>query len=72
MPYKQFTLTLFLELTSLGFVSKNIKEMKILLQKLNIDDHCVINKLTEVAFLCSCIYCKRNKDWPDPELLSYE
>ena len=47
--------------------------MRTLLQKLNIDDHCVINKLTEVAIRCSyMIYCKRNKDSPNPELLSYE
>ena len=71
-PYKQFTLIL-LELTSLGFVSKNIKEMRTLLQKLNIDDHYVINKLTKVVIRCSyMIYCKRNKDWPNPELLCYE
>ena len=72
VPYKRFTLILF-ELTSLGFVSKNIKEMRTLLQKLNIHDHYVINKLTEVAICCSyMIYCKRNKDWRYPELLSYE
>ena len=72
VPYKRFTLILF-ELTSLGFVSKSIKEMRTLLQKLNIDDHYVINKLTEVAICCSyMIYCKRNKDWRYPELLSYE
>ena len=69
---KRFTLILF-ELTSSGFISKNIKEMRTLLQKLNIDDHYVINKLTEVAIRCShMVYCKRNKDWPNPELLSYE
>ena len=72
VPYKQFTL-IHLELTSLDFVSKNIKEMITLLQKLNIDDHYVINKLTEVAIHCSyMIYCKRNKDWPNPKLLYYE
>ena len=44
-----------------------------LLQKLNIDDHYVINKLTEVAIRCSyMIYFRRNKDRPNPELLSYE
>ena len=53
---------ILLELTSLGFVSKNIKEMRTLLQKLNIDDHYVINKLKEVVIRCSfMIYCKRNK-----------
>ena len=47
--------------------------MRTLLQKLNIDDHYVINKLAEVAIRCSYkIYCKRNKDWANPELLSYE
>ena len=69
---KRFTLILF-ELTSLGFISKNIKEMRTLLQKLNIDDYYVIKKFTEVSICCSyMIYCKRNKDWPNPELLSYE
>ena len=59
VPYKRFTLILF-ELTSLGFISKNMKEMRTLLQKLSIDDHYVINKLTEVAIRCSyMIYCKR-------------
>ena len=72
VPYKRFMLILF-ELTLSGFISKNIKEMRTLLQKLNIDDHYVINKLTEVAIRCShMVYCKRNKDWPNPELLSYE
>ena len=70
--YKQFTLILR-ELTLLGFIFKNVKEMRTLLQKLNIDDHYVINKLTEVAIRCSyMIYCKRNKGWSKPELLSYE
>ena len=47
--------------------------MRTLLQKLNIGDDHVIKKLTEVAIRCSyMIYCKRNKDWPNPELLSYE
>ena len=62
VPYKQFMFIL-LEFTSLCFFSKNIKEMRTLLQKLNIDDHYVINKLTEVAICYSyMIYCKRNKD----------
>ena len=39
--YKQFTLILF-KLTLLGFISKNIKEMRTLLQKLDIDDYYVI------------------------------
>ena len=47
--------------------------MRTLLQKLNIDDHYFINKLRKVAVRCLyMIYCKRNKDWPNPELLSYE
>ena len=67
------TFRILLKLTSLGFVSKNIKEMRTLLQKLNTDDHYVINKLTEVAIRCSdMIYSKRKKDCPNPELLSYE
>ena len=37
--------------------------MGTLLQKLNIDDHYVINKLTEVVIRCSYMnYCKRDKD----------
>ena len=47
--------------------------MRTLLQKLNIYDHCVINNLTEFAIRCSYMtHRKRNKDWPNPELLSYE
>ena len=43
------------------------------MRTLNIDDHYVINKLTEVVICCSyMIYCKRNKDWSNPELLFYE
>ena len=50
-----------------------MKEMRTLLQKLNIDDHYITNKLTRVAIYCLyMIYCKRNKDWPNLELLSYE
>ena len=72
VPYERFPL-IFLELTSLGFVFKNMKEMRTLLQKLNIDDHYITNKLTKVVIYCSyMIYCKRNKDWPNLELLSYE
>ena len=50
VPYKKFTLML-LELASLGFVSKNVKEMRTLLQKLNIDDHYVIKKPTKLLFV---------------------
>ena len=47
--------------------------MKTLQEKLNLDDRYVVNKLTEVAIRCSyMIYCKRNNDRPNPELLSYE
>ena len=51
--YKQSTL-IILEVKSLGFVSKNINDnfaTKINID--NIDDHYVINKLTEVAIRCS-------------------
>ena len=47
--------------------------MKTLLQKVNIDGHYVINKLREADIRCSyMIYCKINKDWPNPELPSYK
>ena len=50
VPYKQFTLIL-LELTSLGFVSKNTKEMRTLLQKLNIDDIMLLINLQKLPFV---------------------
>ena len=50
-----------------------MKEMKTLLQKSNIEHHYVINKPAEVAIHFSyMIYCKRNRNGPNPELLSYE
>ena len=42
------------------------------LKELNLDDGRIINKCREVAIRTSYyIYCRRRKEWTDPELMSY-
>ena len=68
-PPSNFQL-IFLEVTSLGFVTRNIKTF---LKSININERYVIEKLQEVAIRCSyLIYCRRNKNWNEPNLISYE
>ena len=63
---------ILLEITSLGFVTDNIKDFKNFLKKQNFDSIYVIRLLQEVSIRCSYyIYCRRNKEWIHPELLSY-
>ena len=58
-PPSNFPL-IFLEVTSLGFVTKNVKKIK----------RYLIEKLQEVAIRCSyLIYCRRNKNWNEPNLI---
>ena len=51
-PTSHFELIL-LEITSLGFVTKDVKTMKSFLKTLNINAEYVIRKLQEVAVRCS-------------------
>ena len=42
------------------------------LKELKLDDQRIINKCQEVAIRTSYyIYCRRRKEWTDPELMSY-
>ena len=71
-PPSNFRL-IFLEVTSLGFVTKNIKTFRNFLKSININERYLIEKLQEVAIRCSFfIYCRRNKNWSEPNLISYE
>ena len=61
-PPSNFQL-IFLEVTSLGFVTRNIKTFRNFLKSININERYVIEKLLEVAIRCSYfIYCHRNKN----------
>ena len=71
-PPSNFQL-IFLEVTSLGFVTRNIKTFRNFLKSININERYLIEKLQEVAIRCSyLIYCSRNKNWNEPNLISYE
>ena len=71
-PPSNFQL-IFLEVTSLGFVTKNIKTFRNFLKSLNINERYLIEKLQEAAIRCSYLtYCRRNKNWNEPNLISYE
>ena len=71
-PQSDFQL-IFLEVTSLCFVTKHIKTFKNFLKFININERYLIEKLQEVAIRCSyVIYCRRNKNWSEPNLISYE
>ena len=71
-PPSNFQL-MFLEVTSLGFVTKNIKTSRHFFKSININERHLIGKLQEVAIRCSyLIYCQRNKNWNEPNLISYE
>ena len=64
---------IFLEVTSLGFVTKNIKTFRNFLKSININERYLIEKLQEVAIRYSyLIYCRGNKNWSEPNLISYE
>ena len=68
-PPSNFPL-IFLEVTSLGFVTKNVKKIRNFLKSININERHLIEKLQEVAIRCSyLIYCRRNKNWNEPNLI---
>ena len=60
-PPSNFQL-IFLEMTSLGFVTKNIKTFRNFLRSININERYLIEKLQEVVIRCLYfIYCRRIK-----------
>ena len=61
----------FIEVSSLGFVTKNIKELKSIIKDHNTYKR-LVNKMTETAIRASFyIYTKRNKLWDEPSLLNF-
>jgi hypothetical protein len=70
-PTPQFELIL-LEITSLGFITENVKDFENFLKKQNFNTTYITKTLQEVSIRCSYyIYCRRNKEWIHQELLSY-
>ena len=70
-PYNKIEL-LFFEVSSLGFVGQDAKGMKAYLDSLKINSEELFLKCSEVAIRCTYyIYCRRNKEWTNPELLDY-
>ena len=62
---------ILLEISSLGFTGSSIKTFETYLDGKNLDSVRIITKCEEVALRASCyIYCRRNKIWSDPELIS--
>ena len=71
-PKSRFSLIL-LEVTSLGFVTENVKLFRNFLKTIEINETYAIGKMQEVAIRSSYyIYCRRNKVWNEPELISYQ
>ena len=70
-PRAQFNLIL-VEISTLNFAGKMIKTYSKCLKELKRGDERIINKCQEVAIRTSYyIYCRRRKEWTDPELMSY-
>ena len=66
-------MVLFLEITWLGFISKQSnKPFAKYLKTAGVNNNHTILKCMETAIQVSYfIYCRRNKTWTDPELLNY-
>ena len=64
---------IFVEISSLGFMSKNIKAFKTFIEGHNaINTKRMLNKMSEVAMRATYyIYTKRNSDWPNTEILKF-
>ena len=61
-----------LEVTTLGFVSKDIDRFRRLLRTLDLNDERIVRKCMEVALrVIFYVYCRRNKTWNNPDLLTF-
>ena len=70
-PCHAFTV-ITLEVTTLGFVSKDIDNFRRLLRTLEMNDERIIKKCMEVSLRATFyIYCRRNKPWNNPDLLNF-
>ena len=60
-------------MTSLGFVTKNIKTLRNFLKSININERYLTEQLQEVAIRYSYLICyHRDKNWNEPNLISCE
>ena len=63
---------ILLEISTLGFVTKHVREFKNLLNLFKCDTKRIMMCCSEVAIRCSYyIYCRRNKEWLTPEILKF-
>ena len=64
---------LYVEVSSLGFLSKNIIELKMLCrQNADIKISRMLQNISEVAIrLTYLIYTKRNSEWTNPDILKF-
>ena len=63
---------ILVEVSTLGFMSKNIKSFIDVLRKVNCDTTRCLSKCCEVAIRCSFyIYCRRDKPWTNPDKLNF-
>ena len=63
---------IYVEITTLGFVSRNIKDFAKFVKPLGISYERMIGKCMETALRASFyIFTRRDKEWPNPELLNF-
>ena len=63
----------YFEVTTLGFISKeSYKQMKKFLTVFEVNVDRTLYKCMETAIRASFyVFCRRNKEWPEPELLKF-
>ena len=63
---------IYVEITTLGFVSRNIKDFAKFVKPQGISYERMIGKCMETALRASFyIFTRRDKEWPNPELLHF-
>ena len=71
IPFSSFK-KIYVEVTSLGCVTKNFKEFTSLFKGTNINTHRMTSKIMETAIRCSYfLYVNRNKRWEEQKLLEF-
>ena len=64
---------MFVEVSSLGFVTKDLNRFKKLCKTINsINIHRLVNKMREAAIRASYyLYTQRNSEWSNPSILKF-
>ena len=63
---------IYVEITTLGFVSRNIKDFAKFVKPLGISYERMIGKCMEMVLRASFyIFTRQDKEWPNPELLHF-